>query len=101
MTKMTDTPRTDTVEQVAIRCMNHAGALKSLVPLARTLECELNAVTKQRDELFKQLDDLLYCIEDFQLGDYSPLMDEVFDSRHALEESGIPRRRSPKSKGQT
>lgn len=56
--------------------------------------CPLHAAAQ---DLFRELDDLLYCIEDFQLGDYSPLMDEVFDSRHALEKAGLPRRRSVKS----
>jgi hypothetical protein len=46
--------------------------------------------------LFRNLDDLLFCVEDWQLGDYSPLMDEIFDSRHALEETGLPRRRKEK-----
>lgn len=53
--------------------------------------CKLHAAA---EHLFRELDDLLYCIEDFQLGDYSPLMDEVFDSRHVLEQAGIPRRRT-------
>ena len=56
--------------------------------------CKLHA---SAEHLFRELDDLLYCIEDFQLGDYSPLMDEVFDSRSALKEAGLPRRRNAKS----
>jgi hypothetical protein len=35
-----NTPITDQVEQKAIRCMNHSGALKILIPKCRELECE-------------------------------------------------------------
>jgi hypothetical protein len=38
------------------------------------------------DLLYDNLKDLVHCIRDFQLGDYSPLMDEIFDSEHALKQ---------------
>jgi hypothetical protein len=33
------------------------------------------------------LSDLVHCIRDFQLGDYSPLMDEIFEAEHAISEA--------------
>ncbi len=35
-------------------------------------------------ELLSTLKDLVRCIRDFQLGDYSPLMDEIFDAENAI-----------------
>ena len=35
-------------------------------------------------DLLTPLKDLVRCIRDFQLGDYSPLMDEIFDAEHAI-----------------
>jgi len=35
-------------------------------------------------DLLKTLKDLVHCIRDFQLGDYSPLMDEIFDAEEAI-----------------
>lgn len=37
--------------------------------------------------LLKNLKDLIKCIRDGELGDYSPLMDEIFDSEHAIKEA--------------
>ena len=28
---------------------------------------------------------MVKCIRNFELGDYSPLMDEIFESEHAIE----------------
>ncbi len=35
-------------------------------------------------DLLTPLKDLVRCIRDFQLGDYSPLYDEIFDAEHAI-----------------
>lgn len=37
--------------------------------------------------LLKNLKDLIKCIRAGELGDYSPLMDEIFDSEHAIKEA--------------
>lgn len=44
-------------------------------------------------ELLFQLKQLVRCIREQQLGDYSPLMDEIFDSEHAIQlaEVGVSR----------
>jgi hypothetical protein len=38
-------------------------------------------------EVLHQLKELVRCIREFQLGDYSPLMDEIFDSEAAIKEA--------------
>lgn len=38
-------------------------------------------------DLLVQLKDLVRCIREFQLGDYSPLMDEIFDSEAAIRDA--------------
>lgn len=38
-------------------------------------------------EVLLQLKELVRCIREFQLGDYSPLMDEIFDSEVAIREA--------------
>jgi len=35
-------------------------------------------------DLLTPLKDIVRCIRDFQLGDYSPLYDEIFDAEHAI-----------------
>lgn len=41
--------------------------------------------------LLAQLEDLVRCIREGQLGDYSPLMDEIFDSEYAIRQAeGVP-----------
>ena len=35
-------------------------------------------------DLLTPLKDLVRCIRDGQLGDFSPLMDEIFDAEHAI-----------------
>jgi len=37
--------------------------------------------------LLRNLKDLVKCIRGGELGDYSPLMDEIFDSEHAIKEA--------------
>jgi hypothetical protein len=46
---------------------------------------DLIKLQESHDRLYWELHDLIKCIRDFQLGDYSPLMDEIFDSEHALK----------------
>ncbi len=38
-------------------------------------------------ELLYQLKTLVRCIREFQLGDYSPLMDEIFDTEAAIKKA--------------
>jgi hypothetical protein len=35
-------------------------------------------------DLLTPLKDLVHVIRDFQCGDYSPIMDEIFDAEHAI-----------------
>jgi hypothetical protein len=67
--------------------------------IIQSLYRRIEKLEEEKASLGGNLDDLLFCVEDFQLGDYSPLMDEVFDSRHALEQAGIARRRTPRKEG--
>jgi hypothetical protein len=51
-------------------------------------ECEANGrLIAAAPELLHQLKDLVRCIREFQLGDYSPLMDEIFDSEAAIKDA--------------
>jgi len=45
------------------------------------------------NEAVEALHDLVWCIRDWQLGDYSPLMDEIFDAEAALKKCGRKMRR--------
>lgn len=38
-------------------------------------------------EVLKQLKELVRCIRNNELGDYSPLMDEIFDSEAAIRDA--------------
>ena len=40
---------------------------------------------KSHDLLLENLKAIIKCIRNFELGDYSPLMDEIFDSEHAIK----------------
>lgn len=42
---------------------------------------------ESHDALAYELRQLIKCIRDGELVDYSPLMDEIFDSEHALEQA--------------
>jgi hypothetical protein len=55
--------------------------------------CGAPAVKAKQDKvvavnLSKPLIDLVRVIRDFQCGDYSPIMDEVFDAEHAIRMAG-------------
>lgn len=38
-------------------------------------------------EVLDALEDVVFCIRDFQAGDYSPMMDELFDAEFVLDMS--------------
>lgn len=48
---------------------------------------ELVELKESHEHLLKNLKDLVKCIRNGELGDYSPLMDEIFDSEHAIKEA--------------
>lgn len=50
------------------------------------------------DCLAGNLRDLLACIQNGALGDYLPLMDELFDSEVALKKAGVALRKKTKNK---
>lgn len=43
------------------------------------------SLQESHDLLLKNLTAIVRCIKNFELGDYSPLMDEIFDSEHAIK----------------
>lgn len=47
----------------------------------------MNKLQISHDRLYWELHDIVKCIRDGQLGDYSPLMDEIFDSEDAMLKS--------------
>jgi hypothetical protein len=42
---------------------------------------------ESHDLLLRNLKDMVKCIRNFELGDFSPIMDEIFDSEHAIKEA--------------
>lgn len=48
---------------------------------------EVNNLQQSHDYLLLNLKDLIKCIRNFELGDYSPLMDEIFDSEDSIEKA--------------
>ena len=44
-------------------------------------------IQESHELLLKNLKDLVKCIRNGELGDFSPLMDEIFDSEHAIKEA--------------
>lgn len=54
-------------------------------------------------EVLRQLKEMVRCIRDHQLGDCSPLMDEIFDSEDAIkqaEKTRLPRRKNSRTERQ-
>jgi hypothetical protein len=41
--------------------------------------------SKVEKALYEELKGLVACLRNFELGDYSPLMDEIFDSEYVVE----------------
>lgn len=113
-TALSDAAHKKTVKQIADRCgLNSTQRFRlenaingkgyshdpTIAEVVTALYRQIEKLEKEKASLGGNLDDLLFCIEDFQLGDYSPLMDEVFDSRYALDQAGITRRRTPRKEG--
>lgn len=42
---------------------------------------------ESHNRLLRELKDLIKCIRNFELGDFSPLMDEIFESEDAIEKA--------------
>lgn len=53
----------------------------------------------QAERLAANLNGLVACIRNFELGDYSPLMDEIFDSEAALKDAGVPLKKKARKAG--
>lgn len=47
---------------------------------------KVKTLQESHDYLLSNLQDLIKCIRNFELGDYSPLMDEIFDSEDAIKQ---------------
>lgn len=48
---------------------------------------KITTLQESHDYLLANLSSLIKCIRNFELGDYSPLMDEIFDSEDAIKEA--------------
>ncbi len=53
-------------------------------PAVNVMDPDILASRTKHVDLLTPLKDLVRCIRDFQLGDYSPLYDEIFDAEHAI-----------------
>jgi len=72
---------------LAIQFNNAWAVTSNGVHIANGLSEENAKLFAASGDLSEALHDLIRCIRDFQLGDYSPLMDEIFDGEYALRKA--------------
>lgn len=57
-----------------------------LKPILKT-DKNMESLQESHDLLLTNLKNLVKCIRNFELGDFGPLMDEIFDSEHAIKKA--------------